>query len=98
MMSLLGCSPDELGGVLKALGFRLDRRPIKPDAAVPAHRQRRLLPQSAKLRRETPSGRGRRAGSLSRWLSCAEPPADAAPVAAEAVAASRRRCGREPRK
>ncbi len=36
MMSLLGCSPDELGGVLKALGFRLDRRPIKTDAATPA--------------------------------------------------------------
>lgn len=34
MMSLLGCSPDELGGVLKALGFRLDRRPIKPAAPV----------------------------------------------------------------
>ncbi|MFA5901628.1 MAG: helicase-related protein, partial [Hyphomicrobium sp.] len=32
MMSLLGCSPDELGGVLKALGFRLDRRPIKQPA------------------------------------------------------------------
>jgi ATP-dependent RNA helicase SUPV3L1/SUV3 len=28
MMSILGCSPDELGGVLKALGFRLDRRPV----------------------------------------------------------------------
>jgi len=37
MMSLLGCSPDELGGVLKGLGFRLDRRPIKPaSAAEPA--------------------------------------------------------------
>ena len=35
MMSLLGCSPDELSGVLKALGFRLDRRPIKP-ALAPA--------------------------------------------------------------
>jgi ATP-dependent RNA helicase SUPV3L1/SUV3 len=33
MMSLLGCSPDELGGVLNALGFRLDRRPIKPQPA-----------------------------------------------------------------
>ncbi len=30
MMSLLGCSPDELGAVLRALGFRLDRRLIKP--------------------------------------------------------------------
>ena len=28
MMSLLGCSPDELGGVLKSLGFRADRRPV----------------------------------------------------------------------
>ena len=34
MMSLLGCSPDELGGVLKALGFRLDRRPVKTAAAT----------------------------------------------------------------
>jgi ATP-dependent RNA helicase SUPV3L1/SUV3 len=29
MMSLLGCSPEELSGVLKALGFRLERRPVK---------------------------------------------------------------------
>ncbi len=29
MMSILGCSPDELGEVLKALGFRLERRPLK---------------------------------------------------------------------
>jgi ATP-dependent RNA helicase SUPV3L1/SUV3 len=31
MMSLLGCSPEELGNVLKSLGFRLDRRPIKSE-------------------------------------------------------------------
>jgi hypothetical protein len=37
MMSLLGCSPDELGGVLKELGFRLDRRPIKPQPAPFGH-------------------------------------------------------------
>jgi ATP-dependent RNA helicase SUPV3L1/SUV3 len=39
MMSILGCSPDELGKVLKALGFKLERRPIQPAAsetAVPA--------------------------------------------------------------
>ncbi len=29
MMSILGCSPDELGNVLKALGFRSERRPVK---------------------------------------------------------------------
>jgi len=36
MMSLLGCSPEELGGVLKALGFRLDRRPVKAQPPMPA--------------------------------------------------------------
>ena len=34
MMSILGCSPGELGNVLKALGFRLDRRPAPQLAAV----------------------------------------------------------------
>ena len=40
MMSILGCSPDELGNVLKALGFRLDRktvtRPAEPAKAEAA--------------------------------------------------------------
>lgn len=29
MMSILGCSPDELGNVLRSLGFRMERRPVK---------------------------------------------------------------------
>ena len=29
MMSILGCSPEELGAVFTSLGFRLDRRPVK---------------------------------------------------------------------
>ncbi len=29
MMSILGCSPEELGDVFRTLGFRLDRRPVK---------------------------------------------------------------------
>jgi ATP-dependent RNA helicase SUPV3L1/SUV3 len=29
MMSILGCSPDELGNVLKTLGFRMERRPVR---------------------------------------------------------------------
>jgi ATP-dependent RNA helicase SUPV3L1/SUV3 len=36
MMSLLGCSPEELGGVLKALGFRVERRPGKKASELPA--------------------------------------------------------------
>jgi ATP-dependent RNA helicase SUPV3L1/SUV3 len=37
MMSILGCSPDELSNVLKALGFRLERRraPASSSAALP---------------------------------------------------------------
>jgi ATP-dependent RNA helicase SUPV3L1/SUV3 len=34
MMSILGCSADELGNVLKALGFRLERRPIAVAAPI----------------------------------------------------------------
>lgn len=34
MMSILGCSPDELGGVLKALGFKLERRPVQDEGAA----------------------------------------------------------------
>ena len=35
MMSILGCSGEELGQVLQALGFRVERRAIKPDAGQP---------------------------------------------------------------
>jgi len=35
MMSILGCSAGELGHVLQALGFRLDRVRIEPDAIKP---------------------------------------------------------------
>jgi ATP-dependent RNA helicase SUPV3L1/SUV3 len=36
MMSILGCSPDELGNVLKALGFKLERR-LQNSPAPPAN-------------------------------------------------------------
>ncbi len=36
MMSILGCSPDELGNVLRALGFRSERRVIKTAAPSPS--------------------------------------------------------------
>ena len=50
MMSILGCSAEELGNVLKALGFRLDRRPVKSEpvlAAVPDATQCRRLKAEA---------------------------------------------------
>jgi len=36
MMSILGCSPDELSNVLKALGFWVERRPAKKTLPDPA--------------------------------------------------------------
>ena len=44
MMSLLGCSPEELGGVLKALGFRVERRPLKKAPVVPGAEEPTQLP------------------------------------------------------
>jgi ATP-dependent RNA helicase SUPV3L1/SUV3 len=46
MMSLLGCSPEELSGVLKALGFRLERRPIKKEEPATAATEATPLPPS----------------------------------------------------
>ena len=50
MMSILGCSPEELGNVLKALGFRLERRPVK------VHRRRRLCWQGTRPSPTRPLG------------------------------------------
>jgi ATP-dependent RNA helicase SUPV3L1/SUV3 len=74
MMSLLGCSPDELGGVLKALGFRLDRRPIKPAAAAPV---------DATVAPEAPAMAD--AGAAAIEAAPQEAPVEAAPTAVEAV-------------
>ena len=86
MMSLLGCSPDELGGVLKALGFRLDRRPIKSDAAVPAQAE---APASV-VGEAAPEAPAADATPAAEPVAAAtvEPPADAAPIAVETVAAT----------
>jgi ATP-dependent RNA helicase SUPV3L1/SUV3 len=75
MMSILGCSPDELGKVLKALGFKLDRRPIKPVTAKPAS-------AVAAVPEETPAAE-------DTGEAVSEPPTtpDVAPNVAEAVAA-----------
>ena len=80
MMSLLGCSPDELSGVLKALGFRLDRRPIKPEVVAPAGAE---VPPIAE-------GEAPPAEAVPAEAAPASEPApaeEAAPVAAEAGAA-----------
>jgi ATP-dependent RNA helicase SUPV3L1/SUV3 len=75
MMSILGCSPDELGKVLKALGFKLDRRPIKPAAAKAAHVDAAVQPA-------TPGAEG-----TSEAASTPSPTSDVAPHAAEPAVA-----------
>ncbi len=34
MMSIMGCSGDELGLILESLGFRREKRPVKKAAPV----------------------------------------------------------------
>jgi ATP-dependent RNA helicase SUPV3L1/SUV3 len=46
MMSILGCPADELGHVLKALGFWLQRRPLAPASEAPTAADP-ALPQEA---------------------------------------------------
>ncbi len=54
MMSILGCSPDELSNVLKALGFWLDRKEV-PRPAEPARPEREgAEPASAGVVAATP--------------------------------------------
>jgi len=53
MMSILGCSADELGNVLKALGFKLERRPLSPASAQTPSA---TLPQSTAEAVETAGG------------------------------------------
>ena len=56
MMSLLGCSPEELSGVLKALGFRLERRPItKETVAASAAAEMSVPPPQTEPPAETPT-------------------------------------------
>ncbi len=52
MMSILGCSPDELGNVLKALGFKLERR-LQKSPASPANGEAQVA---------SPANRGCRSG------------------------------------
>ena len=84
MMSLLGCSPDELGGVLKALGFRLDRRPIKPApvAPVPAPAEAVPAPEAASTDVPTPVAPVAESPAPETIVAVAEP--EPAPVAEEA--------------
>jgi len=66
MMSILGCSSEELGHVLKALGFRLDRRPAP---AKPAARQ-------------PDAGVDAATAAIAAAVALASPPSDASAVTA----------------
>ncbi|MEQ1652892.1 MAG: helicase-related protein [Hyphomicrobium sp.] len=75
MMSILGCSADELGNVLKALGFRLDRRPVMATVVEAAKPAEAVTIDNAPVAAEVPA------------TETAEPVADAVAVVADAVLA-----------
>ncbi|CAA2142945.1 helicase-related protein [Hyphomicrobium sp. ghe19] len=78
MMSILGCSVDELSEVLKALGFRLEKRPIAAAAPAPAATETSSSPE-ATADGEAKSGEGEAA--------VAEASSDAPATTAEDAAA-----------
>ena len=81
MMSILGCSAEELGEVLKALGFRLEKRPII--TALPA-------PEAAPASTEAVAGDAKPIDAVETTgipAVGAEPPADMPAEPAQSVVA-----------
>jgi ATP-dependent RNA helicase SUPV3L1/SUV3 len=102
MMSLLGCSPEELSGVLKALGFRLDRRPVKEapaptpaavvqEASPPPAEDAVAAPPSAEEIVASPPPAEEVAPSASAPVVEAEPGSEAQAVAPEAALQAKER-------
>lgn len=99
MTSLLGCAGEDFGSVLKALGYRVDRRPApppKPVVAAPPAAEAEAKPEGeapAVAGDAAPEGEASPAAEAPAGDSATEPeaPAEAAPeagaVAAEPVAA-----------
>ncbi len=93
MMSVLGCSQEEFGNVLKALGFRLDRRPAPPkvvEVAQPASVAADAVPAATEAASATTSevadvSNGALDGALPEVEGAAEPPAPSVPVPVAAV-------------
>ena len=80
MMSILGCSAEELGEVLKALGFRLEKRPIVSKPVAPREGSVKPPPDA-----EAAEAANESAEIVEVAEATAGTPVDAAP--AEAVAA-----------
>ena len=82
MMSILGCSAGELGNVLQALGFRLDR--VRRRRLQPSRRRGSCLlqPRADSERRLRAAGRHRMQHPTARRLSALGPEAPAPEAAA----------------
>ncbi|MBI1385754.1 MAG: helicase [Rhizobiales bacterium] len=87
MMSILGCSSDELGAVLNALGFRMEKRPL---ASMPGLTLQRTGAGSSRRKGE-PDARGTPRGAEGEPVEAANPSDEAAatnqPVSAAIAAA-----------
>ena len=92
MMSILGCSPEELGNVLKALGFRSERREVKRGTAENAVRAAVQVLESAtqaaskdSAPNETSTSEAEAVYSPDEGLAAAEPSATNTAPASEAT-------------
>lgn len=88
MMSLLGCSPDELSGVLKALGFRLERRPVKGVGTQPAEPAPETQAPPADNSEPSVAAEPAASGAVEEARAADATPATEAPAAAATPAAS----------
>jgi ATP-dependent RNA helicase SUPV3L1/SUV3 len=88
MMSILGCSAEELGEVLKALGFRLERRPIAASPPEAATADQSAPPATPEAGAETqPPEESATAAVASTPAEEATPSADAVPTETPETAA-----------
>lgn len=97
MMSILGCSPDELAPVFVSLGFRLDRRPVKkvqPPIASPAETASEQQPETTAAQESGASEESALDDAeqiplpLEEFIGAAPEPIAAVPEGAPAAAAS----------
>ncbi|WP_072385428.1 helicase-related protein [Hyphomicrobium sp. CS1BSMeth3] len=91
MLSILGCSAEELGGVLRALGFHVDRRPapktmIDPAPITPVAQAEPTPEAGAEGEATAPADAGAEDGAISEADSAAVEASEATPAPATAAA------------
>jgi ATP-dependent RNA helicase SUPV3L1/SUV3 len=87
MMSILGCSSGELGEVLKALGFRLERRALAPEPAAASVAADALDASSEAAAKQPPEEAGTAVATSAEPAEAPAPEPQAADASSETPAA-----------